>query len=74
MVLTGSCGPTSVLAVHRINKKSGSLGLKNQFSSQFPVFTVWPLGPVRSGSKNQGKYLAIIEGPLQTFFSHVKPK
>ena len=47
MVLTGSCGPTSVLTVHGINKKSGSLGLKNQFSSRFPVFTVRPPGPVR---------------------------
>ena len=39
-VLTGSCGPTPVLAVHGINKKSGSLGLKNRFSSWFLVFTV----------------------------------
>ena len=46
-VLTGSCGPTPVLTVHGINKKSGSLGLKNRFSSQFPVFTVRPPGPVR---------------------------
>ena len=41
-VLTGSCGPTPIVVVHRINKKSGSLGLKNQFSSQFAVFTVRP--------------------------------
>ena len=53
-VLTGSSGPTSVLAVHGINKKSRSLGLKNRFSSQFLVFMVRPLGPVRSGSKNYG--------------------
>ena len=46
MVLTGSCGPTSVLTVHGINKKSGSLGLKNRFPSRFPVFTVWPPGSV----------------------------
>ena len=46
-VLTGSCGLTLVLAVHGINKKSGSLGLKNQFSSQFSVFTVRPPDPVR---------------------------
>ena len=46
-VLTGSNGPTPVLTVHGINKKSGSLGLKNRFSSWFPVFTVRPPGPVR---------------------------
>ena len=47
MVLTGSCGPTPILTVHGINKKSGSLGLKNRFSSRFPVFTVRPPDPVR---------------------------
>ena len=37
-VLTGSCGPTPVLTVHGISKKSGSLGLKNRFSrSDLPV-------------------------------------
>ena len=46
-VLTGSYGPTPVLTVHEINKKSGSLGLKNRFSSRFPVFTVRPPGPVQ---------------------------
>ena len=46
-VLTGSCSPTPVLAVHGINKKFGFLGLKNRFSSRFPVFTVRPPGPVR---------------------------
>ena len=46
-VLTGSSGPTPVLTVHGINKKSGSLGLKNRFSSRFPVFTVRPPGQVR---------------------------
>ena len=46
-VLTGLCGPTPVLAVHGINKKSDSLGLKNRFSSWFPVFTVQPPSPVR---------------------------
>ena len=46
MVLTGSCGPTPILVVHRINKKFGSLGLKNWFSFPFSVFTVWPPGPV----------------------------
>ena len=46
-VLTGSSGPTPVLTVHGINKKSGSLGLKNRFSSRFPIFTVRPPGPVR---------------------------
>ena len=45
-VLTGSCGPNPVLMVHRINKKSGSLGLKNRFSSWFPVFTVRPPDPI----------------------------
>ena len=33
MVLIGSCGPTLVLGAHGINKKSGSLGLKNDFHS-----------------------------------------
>ena len=46
-VLTGSCGPTLVLTVHGINKKSSSLSLKNRFSSRFPVFTVRPPGLVR---------------------------
>ena len=46
-VLTGSCGPTPILAVHGINKKSDSLYLKNRFSIRFPVFTVRPLSPVR---------------------------
>ena len=46
-VLTDSCSPTPVLMVHRINKKFGSLCLKNQFSSQFLVFTVRPPGPVQ---------------------------
>ena len=46
-VLTGSSSPTPVLDVHGINKTSSSLGLKNRFSSQFPVFMVRPLGPVR---------------------------
>ena len=45
-VLTGSCGPTLVLTVHGINKKSSSLGLKNRFLSRFPVFTIRPLGQV----------------------------
>ena len=40
MVLTDSSSPTLVLGVHGINKKSGSLGLKNWFSSPFSVFTV----------------------------------
>ena len=39
-VLTGLCGPTPVLGVHGFNKKFGSLGLKNWFSSRFPDFTV----------------------------------
>ena len=46
-VLTGSSGPTPVLTVHGINKKSSSLDLKNRFSSRFSVFTVRPPGPVR---------------------------
>ena len=46
-VLTDLSGPTPVLGVHGINKKFDSLGLKNWFSSQFPIFTVRPLGPVR---------------------------
>ena len=46
-VLTGSCSLTPVLAVHGINKKSGSLGLKNRFSSRFSVFMVRPPGPVQ---------------------------
>ena len=46
-VLTGSSGPTPVLAVHEINKKFGFLDLKNRFSSQFPIFTVLPPGSVR---------------------------
>ena len=48
MVLTGSSSPTPVLAVYGINKKSGSLGLKNQFSSRFSRSDL----PVRSGSEN----------------------
>ena len=52
MVLTGSCGPTPVLGVHRINKKSGYLGLKNRFSSRFSVS--WSDLSVRSGSENHG--------------------
>ena len=47
MVLIGSCGPILVLEVHGINKKSGSLGLKNRFSSWFPVFTVQPPGLIQ---------------------------
>ena len=45
-VLTGSCGSTPVLAVHKINKKFGSLGLKSWFhpGSQFS----WSDLPVRS--------------------------
>ena len=43
----GSRGPTPVLGVHGINKKSGSFGLKNRFSSRFPVFTVRPPDSVR---------------------------
>ena len=46
VLATGSCGPTSVLGVHGIDKKSSSLCLKNQFSSLFSVFTVRPPGPV----------------------------
>ena len=34
MVLTGSCGPTPILAVHGINKKFSSLGLKNRSGSE----------------------------------------
>ena len=44
MVLIGFCGPTPVLTVHGINKKSGSLGLKNRFS--------WSDLPVQFGSEN----------------------
>ena len=44
MVLTGSCSLTPVLGVHGINKKSGSLGLKNRFSQSDL--------PVRSGFEN----------------------
>ena len=47
-VLTGSCGPIPVLTVHGINKKSGSLGLKNRFSSRFSRSDLL----VRSGSEN----------------------
>ena len=46
-VLTGSCGSTPVLAVYGINKKSGSLGLKNRFSSRFQIFTVRPPGLIQ---------------------------
>ena len=46
-VLISSCGPTSVLAIHGINKKSSFLGIKNRFSSRFPIFTIRPPGPVR---------------------------
>ena len=46
-VLTGSCGPTPVLEVYGINKKSDSLGLKNRFSSRFLVFMIRPPDPVR---------------------------
>ena len=46
-VLTSSCGPTPVLTVHGITKKSGSLGLKNRFPFRFLVFIVRPPGPVR---------------------------
>ena len=54
MVLaTGSCGPTPVLRVHGINKKSGSLCLKNRFSSWFSVFKIRPLGSVRVGKPCQ---------------------
>ena len=35
MVLTGSCGPTPVLEVHKINKKTGSLCLKTDFHPGF---------------------------------------
>ena len=52
MVLIGSCGPTPVLGVHGINKKSGYLGLKNRFSSQFSVS--WSDLSIRSGSENHG--------------------
>ena len=45
-ILTGSCGPTLILMVHEINKKSGSLGLKNRFSSQFSIFMVRPPGSI----------------------------
>ena len=47
-VLTGSCGPTPVLTVHAINKKSSSLELKNRFS--------WSDLPVQSSSKNHDFY------------------
>ena len=47
-VLTGSSGPTPVLGVHGTNKKSGSLGLKNRFSSRFSRSDL----PVRSSSEN----------------------
>ena len=46
-VLTDSCSPTPVLAVHGINKKSSFLGLKNCFSSRILVLTVWPPSPVQ---------------------------
>ena len=49
-VLTGSCCPTPVLELHRINKKSGSLCLKNWFSSR-SRFSQFDL-PVQSGSEN----------------------
>ena len=39
-ILTISCSPTPILAVHKINKKSGSLGLKNRFSrSDLPIWS-----------------------------------
>ena len=49
-VLTGSSGPTPVLTVHGINKKSSSLGLKTGFhpDSRFSRSDL----PVRSGSEN----------------------
>ena len=57
MVLaTGSCGPTPLLGVHGINKKSGFLCLKNWFSSRFPIFTIRPPGPARIGFENLGHY------------------
>ena len=46
-IFTGSCGPTSILWVYGINKKSSFLCLKNRFSSRFPVFTIQPPGLVQ---------------------------
>ena len=46
VLATGLCSPTPVLGVHGINKKSGSLYLKNWFSSRFLIFTVRPPGSV----------------------------
>ena len=48
VLATGSCGPTPLLGVHGINKKSGSLGLKNRFSSRFLRSDL----PIRSDSEN----------------------
>ena len=50
-VLTGLCGPTPVLGVHEINKKSGSLGLKKTGFHPGSWFSRPDL-PVRSDSKN----------------------
>ena len=49
-VLTGSCGSTPVLVVHKINKKSGSSGLKTGFhpGSRFSRSDL----PVRSSFEN----------------------
>ena len=55
VLATDSCGPTSVLVVHEINKKFGSLCLKIRFSSWFSVFTVRPPSPVQSRSENLGQ-------------------
>ena len=57
-VLTGSCGPTPVLAVHRIHKKSSFLGLKTSFhgptSRSSPVLkTMLPISLLTNGFSNQ---------------------
>ena len=62
MVLTGSCGPTQVLAVHGINKKSDSLGLKNRFHPD-SLFSRSDL-PVRSGFENHALKRQCIYSPL----------
>ena len=69
--LTGSCGPTLVLEVHGINKKSGFLVLKNRFSSWFSAFMVRPQDLIRFWKSNGVSFRFIDFSAFSFLFSQL---
>ena len=74
VLATGSCSPIPVLGFTELPHMPGSLCLKNQFSSRFPIFTVRPPGSVRFWELWADEQLSFVKilNPFAKF--SIKPK